>query len=164
MNELESNESGYPETVLLGFVFGALLTLIYYQRVIVCIKGIEEFAVESMIFLLLIDVFLSSSVAASVFVPVNSVCFGMVTAVRIRGLLYGSAANGMDKRMALLFLLISVPMHFALGVYGMKNSFCIRESLHSRGQYGTAKLVIMYTIMLAGIISAMLFFRYIMII
>ena len=163
MDEIGSNRSKLAETVLLFYAFGALMTLTYYRQLFAWLDDIREFTLETIILLLLMDVFSSSSVTAALCIPVSSVGIGVASAVKISELISGAGTYAAGKRMELIFLLLAIPAHFVIGVYGLSNSYELVRALRDGGKYKPYELALMYAIMLFGMIGAVLFFRSILI-
>lgn len=164
MNESESNKSWYPETVLFCFVFGALMTLIYYPVNIQVLPNIKDCALHFAAVILLADGFLSASVNGIFLFPLNSAALGAVSAVKVKTLISGNSTVTEFKRLELIIILIYIPLHFAISVWGMNNSDLLREGLRAKNSFSAKYRVITYAIMLICIAAAMLLAGYILII
>ncbi len=149
MKRTEDYNDSYMSALLVFFLFGSLITLLY-------LPGIQNFLPENKLFipvLMALIIFISSLFSSSydglIFLPVCMLAFGCAAAIEADEIRLACDMGRLVWKDTLP-ILIMTPLQFSVSSWGMRFSAHIRDTLNSQHGESKASFKTAYFIKLVG--------------
>lgn len=149
IEKTESYKNGYSHTLLLLFLFGALMALLYLPYIKLLMPLNNRLVMSLIASLFLVGALLSSSLIGTVVLPFISIFFGALTALEAD--MIRLSLSGAEKEWtALIVLLILVPLYFLVCVWGMFSAAVIKQTFEEKQCVLRKHSFMAYLIVLCG--------------
>ena len=138
MNRLRASNVPDSELLLLLFTTGALLGMLYRNRMAEFLKLIPGSTVGCFAALLAFDASMTGSLFAWLTFPLITLLFGAAAAAEAFGILSAGMSAARDR---LILLALITPLHFLLSVWNMQTAGRMYRALKARGVEGRAAII-----------------------